>query len=820
MVLTTKQTKASAPAAPSRSSSSTVTPKAAKRASLVVKPATSIPSPTLKETYTDKTGGNIPPEARNPSSQVMANAKPDPVGPFADNAKFLPSPRKSAVAKKPKAKVAKRPSKVHKRRKSTTQQLSDLITLLTKISFLLFSIYSLLVCPKDVQMESPVCRGLDRYRRTIVDPYILPPLRAVVTHPAIAPHIERAKPYVDQTVEVVRTQYNIVHDKVIVATDPYMVLARKHYNAKVHPQVRLMQYNMRRYQRQAQPYVNVVKAKALQAWYRAEVYALPILSKLEQAPIFIKNFIAKPLEEGKERWVDPQLKKIVDKVHEMSANANVVAEEKSASVDGAITSAAKNSAVSSDGTSATTEQATFYSSPSVPAATAVSITETTSTSVNEEPPAASVPEPAPEESAQTGIPEAPPNPATLTSEVPSSESSTTTTATETSGSEPSESTIDPLDVPLIAQNYDELVEDIEFFEDLEEWVSKALAIEETQTSEMPPKPTRLTAEEKAEKKRIQAEETAAKRKDILARHDKWEEQFEALIAAKTSELQEFLEKNRKQVANELSSSSSAIQSQLSTLKNQLNLAIKNTKHNLKQMEADWEDRYREMDEDALDKLPRWAGILENLEFSFTGKKDKISQALAEWVAAWMQTESAMVKAATDEVQALADKAQKDLIEDYAWLNDVTYRDWERYHKFMFRSRDVAEEFLKIFNGHTVPPVSNPVHEEIGRIEHQLHHVSLDFKAGIEKIRKQGWKYLFGDIDENASPTQEKEKEAEPPVFSILPIDVDEKVDNVIKGGEAIIGKSKEQVEQAVLMAEEAAIKEQKAKDAAVHHEEL
>lgn len=238
------------------------------------------------------------------------------------------------------------------------------------------------------------------------------------------------------------------------------------------------------------------------------------------------------------------------------------------------------------------------------------------------------------------------------------------------------------------------------------------------------------------------------------------------------------------------------------------------------MEADWEDRYREMDEDALDKLPRWAGILENLEFSFTGKKDKISQALAEWVAAWMQTESAMVKAATDEVQALADKAQKDLIEDYAWLNDVTYRDWERYHKFMFRSRDVAEEFLKIFNGHTVPPVSNPVHEEIGRIEHQLHHVSLDFKAGIEKIRKQGWKYLFGDIDENASPTQEKEKEAEPPVFSILPIDVDEKVDNVIKGGEAIIGKSKEQVEQAVLMAEEAAIKEQKAKDAAVHHEEL
>ena len=576
------------------------------------------------------------------------------------------------------------------RRKTSTQQLSDLITLLTKISFLLFSIYSLLVCPKDVQMESPICRGLDRYRKNIVDPYILPPLRAAASHPAIAPHIERARPYVDHASEVVKTQYHILHDRVVIATDPYMILARKQYNAKVRPQVRLMEYNMRRYQRQAQPYVNLAKAKGLQAWYKAEIYVLPILAKLEQAPILLKNFIAKPLEEGKERWVDPQVKKIVDKVHEMSASAAVLAEEKNTSQDDAIISAAKASATSSDGTSATTEQATFYSSPSVPIATEVSITETTSTSFNEEPPAATIPEPAPEESAQTGIPEAAPTPATLTSEVISGESSTL--ATETSGSSDPESTVDPLDVPLIAQNYDELVEDMEFFEDLEKWVSEALVVEQaTETTDLPPKPTRLTAEEKAEKKRVQAEETAAKRKELVARHDKWEEEFEALIASKYKNLEESLQKSRQQAFKDLSSPNSLAHSHISLLKNQLALAVKNTKHTLKKMEDAWEDRYREMDEDALDKLPRWAGVLENIEFSYAGKRNKLNEEMGKWVAAWIQSESMMIKEAGDEIQAFADKAQGDLIEGYAWLMDVTGRDWERYHKFMFRM-----SFLRCF----------------------------------------------------------------------------------------------------------------------------
>jgi len=503
-----------------------------------------------------------------------------------------------------------------------------------------------------VRLESPVCRGLDHYRKSIVDPYILPPLRAAASHPAIAPQIERVRPYVDHAVDVVKTQYHIVHDRAVLATEPYMILARKQYNAKARPQLKLMQYNMRRYQAQAQPYIDLVKAKAFRAWYQAEAYVLPVLSKLEQVPKLLKRFMAKPLEEGKERWVDPQVKKIVDKVHEMSANASaaVVAEEKSAP---------------SDGTSATTEKATFYSSPSI--AAAVLITEATSTTV-EEAPAPTVPEPVPEKSPQNGIVGAPPTPATVTSGM----GDLTKTAS-------AESTMDPLDGPLTNQDGGELAEDLDSLEELEKWVSEALIAEETTTSVgEPAMPTGLTEEEKAEKERILEKETQAKRRDITSRHTKWEEDLEALIAHKRKELQEFIEKSRQQALEEVSSPQSPARSQLSILETQLDEAIESTRKTLAKMRADWED------ESSSSTPPRWAQILEKVERTFSKKLEKVSEDLGGWVATWMERESRVLQQVGEEIKALADKAQNDLIADYAWLNDVTYRDWERYHDLMYR----------------------------------------------------------------------------------------------------------------------------------------
>ena len=44
--------------------------------------------------------------------------------------------------------------------------------------------------------------------------------------------------------------------------------------------------------------------------------------------------------------------------------------------------------------------------------------------------------------------------------------------------------------------------------------------------------------------------------------------------------------------------------------------------------------------------------------------------------------------ACSELRSLADSAQADLGLDYAWLEDVTYEDWQRYHDLM-RSKPLS-----------------------------------------------------------------------------------------------------------------------------------
>jgi hypothetical protein len=449
-------------------------------------------------------------------------------------------------------------------------------------------------------MESPVCRGLDYYRRTIVDPYILPPLRAAVTHPAVAPHIEKARPYVETTVDTVRTRYQLVHDKAVVTAAPYVLLAKKEYNSRLRPHVRLMEYNIRRYRRQADPYVQLLKNKSLQAWHQVEPHVLPILFKIQQVPTLLQTFIAKPLEQGKEKWVDPQMKKIVDKVHEMSANAAVTPQE--------------------DGTSATTDIPTYYSSPSEPPP--VSITRRMRPTIVQTATAPSTAAPAEESPTETivSIPEE--------------------TVQTNGNADPVDGTTDPLDRPLYNPNYDEDVEDIDFWLELDKWLSESVLPEGTvPASNAPrPSPTRLTAQQKAEKKAKDKEETARKRKELMTKHEKWEKDLETLIENKRKGLTKLLSQNRKSALKELK----ALRL-LGPLKEQLPKALKTTKPWLVKMKDSWEDNFGELDDGFIDKISRWSQILEDIEWGFTRKKEALDAELSKWVVKTIKEESKAVR---------------------------------------------------------------------------------------------------------------------------------------------------------------------------------
>ncbi|PVG00737.1 hypothetical protein CPB86DRAFT_169764 [Serendipita vermifera] len=786
MVVTTKQTKVLEPPAPSRSNSSTATPKAAKRASLNPRPATSVPTHSVKETTTDPNDTHGPPQPRN-SLTVPTS------GPFAEDARIIVSPKKSSS---PRKSGKGKPAKASNRSKA--KRMSQIIDLLTKIVFLLFSIYSLLVCPKDVQLESPVCRGLDYYRRTIVDPYILPPLRAAVTHPAVAPHIEKARPYVETTVETVKTRYQLVHDRAVVTAAPYVLQAKKEYNSRLRPHVRLMEYNIRRYRRQAEPYVQLFKVKSLQAWHRVEPHVLPVLLKIQQVPTLIQTFVAKPLEQGKEKWVDPQMKKIVDKVHEMSANA---AGDKSVSLDEAILSAAT---AQQGGTFATTDVPTYYSSPSdaPPASITRRMRPTiiqTATAPSTNPPVEETPTEtvvlAPEETVQTD-----------------------------GNAPPVDGTTDPLDQPLYNPNYDEDVEDIDFWFELDKWLSESVLPEGTGTvpasNAARPSPTRLTAQQKAEKKAKDKEETARKRKELTTKHAKWEKDMEALITKKQKELVTLLGKSRKAAVKELKALKL-----LGPLKLQLPNALKTTKPWLVKMKANWEDNFGELDDGFIDKISRWSQILEDVEWGFVRKKEALDAELSKWVIKTIEEESKAIKAASEEVKEFSKKAQSNLIEDYAMLWDVTYRDWENYHRFMFRGDEVGDQFHRMLNGDAASGAPNPVNDELNRLQQEISTITQEFKSEVDKIRKEGLKYILGDAMGDGTETDAQgdaempEEKADPtawdPEISILPID--DSGEHVLEGADILIGKGKEQVQQAFEMAEEAAAQE---KQKATTHEEL
>ena len=159
-----------------------------------------------------------------------------------------------------------------------------------------------------------------------------------------------AKPHIERAYQTVSTQCDVLYKKIEVTTRPHVVQLQREYNIRLRPQVRIMQYNWRRYRRQAQPYMNQAYATGFRLWTRVEPYVAPVLAKIEEAPTLASIYLVEPLEEAKRKWVDPQLRKIVEKVEEM--NASVVSEEAST-----VASAAEDTITSTTGNSKRNKEA-------------------------------------------------------------------------------------------------------------------------------------------------------------------------------------------------------------------------------------------------------------------------------------------------------------------------------------------------------------------------------------------------------------------------------------------------------------------------------
>jgi ribosomal protein S30 len=219
------------------------------------------------------------------------------------------------------------------------------------------------VCPKDTHLQSPICRGLTEYKRIVLDPYIIPPIQAVLAHPSVSPHIERAKPYVHRAVEIttpilLRTQqewnlhvvpqwerrivpkwnnrvvpkwnkYIVPHwDRQVAPRiqlvqsklDPYRLRVTQEYEQRILPHAQVAIYNLQRWQRQAGPYVLLAVSKTQDGYYAAKPYAVPLAKRcghlLQQFALFLRGH--------RQKFVDPHVAKMWEKVKELSRVRQVI----------------------------------------------------------------------------------------------------------------------------------------------------------------------------------------------------------------------------------------------------------------------------------------------------------------------------------------------------------------------------------------------------------------------------------------------------------------------------------------------------------------
>jgi hypothetical protein len=140
------------------------------------------------------------------------------------------------------------------------------------------------------------------------------------------------------------------------------------------------------------------------------------------------------------------------------------------------------------------------------------------------------------------------------------------------------------------------------------------------------------------------------------------------------------------------------------------------------------------------------------------------------------------------VKNVAENAQADLGLDYAWLDDVTYLDWQRYHDLtrsgypiysqcsflltrkilpVSESERFADEALSIQNGsHPVVP-SNPVLTALDDLSSELEDLILGFQTRLRRIKRTAAR-TFNNTSQDGVAMDEDETAPQPEI-SILPV---------------------------------------------------
>ncbi|PCH44428.1 hypothetical protein WOLCODRAFT_139004 [Wolfiporia cocos MD-104 SS10] len=284
-------------------------------------------------------------------------------------------------------------------------------------------------------------------------------------------------------------------------------------------------------------------------------------------------------------------------------------------------------------------------------------------------------------------------------------------------------------------------------------------------------------EEKAERQRLRAAQMADKRKDIMSRHTKWEEQLTAEIEVNKKALRKALITLRKAAAAELKESRE-IHAEIEGLVEEAEKLLKGADKYLQTLvkEGRTEDEKRTL----------WERVVDKVDQKFT---ERIGQTEAVVNGLYMQSvdaELVEVRKVADAVRDVADRGQADLGMDYAYLDDVTYNDWQRYHDLLRKSDNFTVLAHSIQDGTDPSPPINPVLKAIADLEGEVRDVVLGFETRLRRVKRNGERALGGGVQEIEDDDEST---------SILPIEDENKIQTPadVNVPQVVIGRTKEEI---------------------------
>ena len=522
--------------------------------------------------------------------------------------------------------------------------------MLLRYLLLFFTIYSLSVCPQDVALKSPVCRGLSEYRRLILEPYIFPAINTAISHPSVSPYVDRVKPYANQVIRiatpvVLRTQQEWNHrilpqwNKVVVpqyhrylvpqyhkyltpqlervgdTIQPYLSVIEGRYESLLGPYVRFTISRAILFQRATQPYILIAADKTYSGYQSARPYMRPVWQHvkrtLKQLLVFLRS--------QRRQFVDPHVAKIWERIKELSRGDGEVFTEKTSPAEVTYRAPVETPTESPIPQTHTDRHTPSSAEPPADNSTPISIPVPAVTT--------SVPGPSHLPGVAEDVASEVVSPVT-SSHVESilvTHSSSLEASTQLSATVPSPIPSAP---PSIADDVDLDA----FYADigLDDGGPEPEEVSELEhATEDPP----LNEEQLEELRLKKVAETAKKRQDIMGRHSKWEEKLDKTINEQKKSLRRILVAMRKAAIQEFKTSTDVNSS--------IDQLVENADKLLKGAEAYLANLLKEsrpLDE----KVALWTKVLAKVDAKFTSYLRHIEDVVDRWYVSHLEREREQV----------------------------------------------------------------------------------------------------------------------------------------------------------------------------------